>query len=76
MWEDVKRHVWDLQYSERVRQRKYEKRRSMRSFFSKPYRYGRSLLDPPKSGELSVEQEKLEEHLLKTYIDVLRIESL
>ena len=48
----------------------------MRSFFSDPYRYGRSLLDPPKSGELSVEQDKLEEHLLKTYSDALRHESL
>ena len=48
----------------------------MRSFFSDPYRYGRSLLDPPKSGELSVEQDKLEEHLLITYSDALRHESL
>ena len=48
----------------------------MRSFFSDPYRYGRSLLDPPKSGELSVEQDKLEEHLFKTYSDALRHESL
>ena len=45
-------------------------------FFSDPYRYGRSLLDPPKSGELSVEQDKLEDHLLKTYSDALRHEFL
>ena len=76
LWEDVKRRVRDLRRAERGRQRKYERRRAMRSFFSDPYRYGRSLLDPPKSGELSVEQDKLEEHLLKTYSDALRHESL
>ena len=76
LWEDVKRRVTDLRRAERGRQRKYERRRAMRSFFSDPYRYGRSLLDPPKSGELSVEQDKLEEHLLKTYSDALRHESL
>ena len=76
LWEDVKRRARDLRRAERGRQRKYERRRAMRSFFSDPYRYGRSLLDPPKSGELSVEQDKLEEHLLKTYSDALRHESL
>ena len=40
------------------------------------YRCGRLLLDPPKSGELSVEQDNLEEHLLKTCNDVLHHESL
>ena len=48
----------------------------MRSFFSDPNGFGRSLLDPLKSGELSVEKEKLEEHLLKTYSDVLLHEFL
>ena len=48
----------------------------MRIFFSDPYRYGRSLLDLLKSGELSVEQDNLEEHLLKTYNDILCHESL
>ena len=73
LWEDVKRRVRDLRRAERGRQRKYERRRAI---FSDPYRYGRSLLDPPKSGELSVEQDKLEDHLLKTYSDALRHESL
>ena len=72
---DLKRRVRVLRFAERVRQRKYERKRAMRSFFSDPS-YGRSLLGLPKSGKLSVEQDKLEEHLLKTYTDVLRHESL
>ena len=63
--EDVKRLVRDLRFAERMRQRKYERRRALGSFFSDSYRYGRSLLHPPKSGELSIEPDKLEEHLLK-----------
>ena len=69
LWENLKR---DLRCA--VRQRKYEKRRTMTNFFSDPYTYRISLHDPPKSGELSIEQDKLEEHLLRTYSDVLRHE--
>ena len=34
--------------------------------------YGRSLLDPPKSGILSVSRLELEEHLTQTYCDAVR----
>ena len=47
LWEDVKRRVRDLRRAERGRQRKYERRRAMRSFFSDPYRSVREIATRP-----------------------------
>ena len=55
-----------------VRQKNYERRKAHREFFDDPYRYGKALLDPPKSGELKVDRSELEEHLTKTLSDDLR----
>ena len=52
--------------------KKYERRRARQNFFKDPYRFGKSLLDPPKSGVLKVDQSELEEHLSRTYSDDLR----
>lgn len=37
-----------------VRRKNYERRRADRKLFSDSHRYGRALLDLPKSGELSI----------------------
>ena len=58
--------------TEGIRQKNYERRKAHRRFFSDPYRYGKALLDPPKSGELRVDMGELEEHLTNTYSDDLR----
>ena len=57
---------------ESIKQKNYERRKAHRRFFSDPYRYGKALLDPPKSGELKMDRGELEEHLTNTYSDYLR----
>ena len=57
--------------AEGIRQN-YESNKAHRRFFSDPYRYGKVLLDPPKSGELKVDRGELEEHLTNMYSDGLR----
>ena len=57
---------------EGIKQKNYERRKAHRRFFSDPYRYGKALLDPPKSGELKMDRGELEEHLTNTYSDYLR----
>ena len=57
-----------IKMTERGRQRKYERMRTIISFFSDPYGYGRSLLDPPKSGDLSLEQDQKKKSWRNTYL--------
>ena len=71
LWSDVKRRARDLRRAENARI-KYERRRARQNFFKDPYRFGKSLLDTPKSGVLKVDQSELEEHLSRTYRDDLR----
>ena len=61
----------NLLRAEDIRQKNYERRKSHRRFFNDPYRYGKTLLDSPKSGELRVDTGELEEHLTNTYSDDL-----
>ena len=72
LWEELKERVRNLRRAEGIIQKNYERRKAHRRFFSDPYRYGKALLDPPKSGELKVDRGELEEHLINTYSDDLR----
>ena len=69
LWEELKERVRNLRRAESIRQKNYERRKAHRRFFSDLYRYGKALLDPPKSGELKVNMGELEEHLTNTYSD-------
>lgn len=68
-WKEISKRINDVRRAERQRVKKYERRRSRRSFFRDPFGFGRALLDPPKSGWLEVSQDTLEEHLVSTYGD-------
>ena len=58
--------------AEGIRQKNYRRRRkALRRFLNDPCRYGKALLDPPKSGELRVDRSELEKHLTNTYSDDL-----
>ena len=59
----------NLRRAKSIRQKNYERRKALRRFFNDPYRYGKALLDPPKSGEHKVDRGELEEHLTNTYSD-------
>ena len=72
LWKEVKRKINILRKAEKARQKTYERRRARQEFFRDPYRYGRSLLEPPQSGTLTVSQAKLEACLTRTYTDALR----
>ena len=54
LWEELKESVKNYSHAEGIRQKNYERRKARRRFFIDPYRYGKALLDPPKSGELKV----------------------
>ena len=71
LWKELKEHVRNLRHAEGIRQKNYERRKAHRRFFSDPYRYGKALLDPPKSGELKVDKGELEEHFTNMYSDDL-----
>ena len=72
LWKEIKRRINIFRKAEKARQKTYERRRAGQEFFRDPYRYGRSLLEPPKSRTLTVSQAKLEACLTKTYADALR----
>ena len=72
LWEELKESVRNLRRAEGIRQKNYERRKAHRRFFSDPYRYGKVLFDPPKSGELKVDRGELEEQFTNTYSDDLR----
>ena len=65
LWKEVKRRINILRKAEKARQKTYERRRARQEFFRDPYRYGRSLLEPPKSGTITVGQAELEACLTK-----------
>lgn len=67
LWKDVGKRISDLSRAENTRRKKYEKRKARQNFFRDPYQYGRSLLEPPKSGTLQAGREMLEEHLRSVY---------
>ena len=49
-----------------------QEKMARQEFFRDPYRYARSLLEPPKSGTLTISQAELEACLTKTYTDAFR----
>ena len=68
---DLRQRLSALLRAERLRVKKREQRKARFQFVRDPFRYGKSLLDPPKSGTLQVSKEQLDHHFRAAFIDPL-----
>jgi hypothetical protein len=67
--DQLRKKMASLRRAEYQRKKRKERERQRKAFFKSPYQFTKGLFEQGKSGELSVSQEVLEEHLTNTYSD-------
>ncbi|XP_072047083.1 uncharacterized protein [Amphiura filiformis] len=70
--EQARTKLMSLRRAESQRKKRKKREQSRRSFFMNPHHFTKKLFEQSKSGELSVPQEELEDHLKETYSDQQR----
>ena len=69
--DDIKKQIITLSRAENQRKRRKRKRKTRDAFYKNTYAFAKSLFTESKRGVLDVSQEDLEDHLKKTYSDLL-----